>query len=243
MNNEPLISCLCVTRSRVHLLKRTIRSFNDQTYPNRELVIVYESDDRETGEFLYGVTDNNIVVVEAQSSPALSLGELRNLSVRECKGEYFCQWDDDDFYHIERISFQMDVIRQSKMPACVMMSWLIFNAGSKQAYVSCMRPWEGSLLCRKSIFGVELRYEDIGTGEDTPIINKLFSRSLAFPIIMPKLYIYVYHGSNVWEMEHWERIFAASRKLSCESSTIIGDILEGRYTGEEASQLLDSIEE
>jgi len=242
MNNEPPISCLCVTRGRVRLLKRAIRSFNDQTYPNRELVIVYESDDRETGAFLKGVTDHNIVVVKARSSPVLSLGELRNLSVRECRGEFFCQWDDDDFYHNERLSFQMDVIRQSRMPACVMMCWLIFDACSKQAYVSCMRPWEGSLLCRKSIFGVELRYEEMGIGEDSPLINKLFSRSLVFPVIMPKLYIYVHHGSNVWVKEHWKRIFAASRKLSFDSSTIVGDILEGRYTGEEASQLLDSIE-
>lgn len=225
------------------MLKRAIRSFKDQTYPNRELVIVYESDDGETGEFLEGVTDHNIVVVEAPSSPALSLGELRNLSVSECGGEYFCQWDDDDFYHNDRLSFQMDVICQSKMPACVMMHWLMFDAGSRQAYVSVMRPWEGSLLSKKSLIGDELRYEEKSRGEDTPFVNGLFSRSLVFPVIMPKLYIYVYHGSNVWEKEHWERIFAASRKLSGDSSIIIGDILDGRYTGEEASRLLDSLED
>ena len=243
MTNEPLISCLCVTRGRVHLLKRAVRSFRDQTYPNRELVIVYESDDEGTREFLKGVTDNNIVAVEAPSSPVLSLGELRNLSVRECGGEYFCQWDDDDYSHVERISFQMDIIRRSKTPACVMMYWLIFDAGGKQAYVSCMRPWEGSLLCRKSIFGEDLKYEDVGIGEDTPLISRLFSRNLVFPVIMPKLYIYVYHGSNLWKDEHWKGIFAASRKLSVESSTIIGDILDGRYSGEESSSLLDEIEE
>ena len=35
----PLISCLCVTRSRVPLLKRAIATFHAQTYVNKEMII------------------------------------------------------------------------------------------------------------------------------------------------------------------------------------------------------------
>ena len=48
----PLISCLCVTRARVPLLKRAVACFHAQTYPQKELVLLYEHDDRETAAFI-----------------------------------------------------------------------------------------------------------------------------------------------------------------------------------------------
>jgi glycosyltransferase involved in cell wall biosynthesis len=243
MQVEPLISCLCITRGRVPLLKRAIQSFKDQTYINKELLIVYENDDLSTKQFLRQVLDKNIIKIEAGTSPKLTLGELRNLSIRECNGEYFCQWDDDDWSHNSRLEFQMDVIQKSTLPACVMIHWLIFDALRNQAYVSNMRPWEGSLLCKKSLITEELKYEDNDRGEDTTIIKRLFSRNLIFPVVMPKLYIYVYHGKNAWLYEHWEKIFKASKKLSPESSRIVRDILDGKYPGEEASEMLNQISE
>ncbi|GJM15792.1 MAG: hypothetical protein DHS20C13_11190 [Thermodesulfobacteriota bacterium] len=243
MKVEPLISCLCVTRDRTHLLHRAIRSFRDQTYTHKELVIVYENDDSSSNEFLRGVTDNNIYKIEAPASPRHTLGELRNLAVSKSKGEYFCQWDDDDFSHNERLSFQMRVLQESGLPACVMVHWLVFDEFSGKAYVSNMRPWEGSIMCRKSLVGDDIKYENQSKGEDTPLINKLFSKNLIFPIVMPKLYVYVYHGNNVWTEEHWDKIFKASKKLSDDSSRVIKEILDGKYTGDEASSLLDQLVE
>ncbi len=243
MKDKPLISCLCVTRGRTPLLQRAIRSFRDQKYTHKELVIIYESDDSVTSEFLKGITDSNIYKIEAPALPRHTLGELRNLAVSKSRGEYFCQWDDDDFSHNERLSFQMGILQQTGMPACVMIHWLVFDEVRGQAYVSNMRPWEGSIMCSKSLVGNEIKYEDEAKGEDTPLINKLFSKNLVFPIVMPKLYIYVYHGGNVWTEQHWDKIFKASRKLSAESSQVIRDILDGKYTGDEASSLLDELAE
>ncbi|MFI5323846.1 MAG: glycosyltransferase [Thermodesulfobacteriota bacterium] len=239
----PLVSCLCVTRGRTKLLERAMGSFTDQTYPHKEIVVVYESDDEETRNFLSVRNDEGLIKVEAPSSPRLTLGELRNLAVAGCGGEYFCQWDDDDWSHRNRISFQMDVIRESGMQASILMHWLIFDDTRKIAYVSARRPWEGSLICKKSLIGEGLRYEARDRGEDTPLVTELFRRSQVFPIIMPKLYIYVYHGNNIWTNEHWRRIFTDSKRLSDESSLIIKNILQGKYTGVAASHMLDGIEE
>jgi glycosyltransferase involved in cell wall biosynthesis len=243
MRPGPLISCLCVTRKRVSLLRRAIKSFKDQKYLNKELVIVYEEDDLSTREYLSELPDNNIIKIEAIASPKLSLGELRNLAVEKSNGEYFCQWDDDDWSHNSRLEFQMDVIQKSQMPACVMIHWLIFDALENQAYISNRRPWEGSVLCKKSLITEELKYEDTESGEDTSIIKKLFSRNLIFPVVMPKLYIYVYHGGNIWSHDHWDKIFRASKKLSAQSSIVIKEILDGKYSGEKASEMLDQISE
>lgn len=243
MNDNPLISCLCITRGRTKLLGRAVQSFRDQTYPNKELVLLYESGDGETAEYVRALEDRNLILVELPSSEGFNLGRLRNRSLEECSGEFFCQWDDDDWSHRDRLSFQMDVIKASGLPACLLFHWLMYDERTGKAYVSNRRPWEGSLLCRKSLLGCDLKYEEVVRHEDTYLIMELFKRSLVFPVIMPKLYIYVYHGSNLCTREHWENIFRASSELSAESTSIIKDILDGRYTGEEASRMLDGIEE
>ena len=243
MKDEPLISCLCVTRGRVELLKRAVRAFENQSYQNKELVIVYESDDQASDEFVTGITETNVLKMKAPSTPRLTLGELRNMAVRVSNGDYFCQWDDDDYYHNERLSFQFKVLRDSAMPACVLIYWIMFDEVRREAYISHMRPWEGSILCKKSVIGDDVRYKNMSRGEDTPLIQELFSRNMVFPVVMPKLYIYVYHGGNVWTEKHWRKIFNLSKKLSAGSSEIIGGILDGKYTADEASRLLDSIEE
>jgi glycosyltransferase involved in cell wall biosynthesis len=241
MSDRPLISCLCVTRDKVPLLERAIRCFQDQTYVNRELVIVHEDDDLPTKQFLKGLSDRQILRVEVAASPKLTLGKLRNLSVQKCNGEYFCQWDDDDWSHHRRLEFQMDAIQQSEMPACVMMYWLIFDMTENQAYVSPRRPWEGSLVCKKSLITEELQYGDVIKGEDTIVVEKLATRNLIFPVIRPNLYIYVYHGKNTFGHEHWKELFEASQRLSVHSSNTIKEILEDKYSGEEASRLLEQI--
>jgi len=239
----PLISCLCITRNRVPLLKRAIAAFHAQTYASKELIIVYEDDDPATKDYLQQLTAPDIHKIEVLKSPGLTLGKLRNLSIQACCGEYFCQWDDDDWYHHHRLEFQMDVIRQSRFPACVLMHWLVFDTTRNKGYVSPRWPWEGSVLCRKKIIDDDMKYADKKKGEDTPLIRKMLQKHLIFPVMMPKLYIYVYHSANVCGYDHWrDNIFRASKALSAPTSRLMEDILNGRYSVKEASERLDDIE-
>ena len=62
----PLISCLCVTRNRVAMLRRAVNCFLDQIYSPRELVVLYESDDSATRDYLANLHEAQIRVIEAQ---------------------------------------------------------------------------------------------------------------------------------------------------------------------------------
>lgn len=241
MSAAPLVSCLCVTLGRPRLLERAVTCFRGQRYPEKELVIIYESYDKPTKDFLAGVDDPEIVKIEAPADTGLTLGALRNMAVSACSGEYFCQWDDDDYSHPERISLQMDILAQSGLPACILMQWLIFDEKEGRAYLSHRRPWEGSLVCKKSLMLDGIEYDNLKAGEDTPVVRSLFSRGLVFPVIMPRLYIYTWHGGNVWSRAHWENIFASSRPLSDESSRLIRGILDGGYDTSEAACILDGL--
>jgi len=242
MNDHPLISCLCVTRNKVNMLKRSVACFQAQTYPNKELILLYENDDPDTKALAESVAGGNIIAVETASVPKLTLGELRNLSIEKATGEYFCQWDDDDWYHNRRIELQWNALRQSRKAASILSNWIIFDQLKSEAYFSFHKMWEGSLICRKDIISEDLKYPSLSKGEDSQFLYKLLMANHLYPTVMPALYIYVYHGNNTWESSHFDTLFTASQKLAPATGELIKQILEDKYTPEQASELLFSPE-
>lgn len=243
MSEGPLISCLCVTRGKADILHRAVTCFQAQTYVNRELLLIFEDDDNLTSSYANGIKDPRISTLKVPSRPKSSLGQLRNLAIEKCKGDYFCQWDDDDWYHTGRLEFQLKVVDESRMRGSIMIHWLIYDMLAKTAYISGRRLWEGSVLCERSLIAEGLRYDDLKQGEDTRLVHTLFTKGEIFPIIMPKLYIYIYHGKNIWNYAHWQKIFQSSRKLSTGASGLIHEIVTGKFSPEQGSALLDQLSE
>lgn len=244
MNNQSsLISCVCVTRKKPDLLKRSIECFLAQTYDNKELIILYEDDDLETEDVIGAgyPPESNIRLFRVSAHPKMALGELRNLAIKAARGEFICQWDDDDWYHVSRLEEQYTKLFSEGHHGSILTQWLVFDCLTTTGYISNVRLWEGSVLCRKSVLQ-EKAYEEKPLGEDTATIEYLAAReSLCLMDEMPGLYIYVYHGNNSWDYEHWSEIFRCSTPLSAEDSQIVADILKGRYSVVEGSRLIDGM--
>ena len=236
----PLISCLCLTHNKAFLLERAIKCYQAQTYPIKELIIVYKDNDLSARSVVEKTNLEEIIPIEVSTSPPKTLGELRNLSIERCNGDYFCQWDDDDWYHKSRLEVQLNAALNNWKPVCLLTFLLMFDMTGGQAYLSHLNLWEGSILGKKSIVTRDIKYADKDRGEDTPFINKLSGSSDIYPLVKPNMYIYVYHGANTWGYNHFKSIFLKSQALSTTANILIKDILAGKYTVAEASQLLDS---
>jgi len=238
----PLISCLCVTRGKPKLLERAISCFNYQTYSNKELIVVYEDDDLLTRGFVNSIKNPKIFVHEVRNSKKVTLGYLRNYAVENSHGEYICQWDDDDWYNIHRIETQYKELYASNLPSCVLSQWLVFNSNTQKAYYSNERFWEGSLLCLKSIFK-NIKYPHLKRGEDTPVIEYLNkSKKLKAITHSANLYIYVYHGKNTFDFNHWDEIFKGSDELDSKLSNKIHKMLNSKDI-RKSSMALDKLHE
>jgi glycosyltransferase involved in cell wall biosynthesis len=237
---SPLVSCLCVTRNKVEKLKRVIRCFLAQSYPNKELLILYEDNDPATQQFAETFTNDLVRFVKVSATPKLSLGELRNISVEECRGEYFCQWDDDDWYHIDRLSSQMSALVSNLQPVSFLMNWLIYDEVNHQAYFSFLRMWEGSIICKKSVIGGDLKYPSMTKAEDSVFVEQLQQTTRIYPLVNPTLYIYVFHGNNTWDVGHFQDLVQSCQLLPPSVADLIKDILNERYDVAEASSRLDS---
>ncbi|MEO8062860.1 MAG: glycosyltransferase family A protein [Pseudomonadota bacterium] len=237
VNDDPLVSCVCVTREKPAQLRRAITCFDEQDYANRELVVVFEDDDEETADVLASLTASHgsIRIIKVPSEPKLTLGQLRNISIDQSVGEFFCQWDDDDWYHGERISRQVRAAISNARDACLLTNWIIFDEVSRQAYHSNFRLWEGSILCRKSVWSDGLTYPAIPRSEDNVFVDQLVGRVAIFPLVMTGLYIYTAHRNNTWPRAHFEEIFLHSQRLSTDATRLVETILFGEMSHADAS--------
>jgi len=198
----PLVSCLCVTRGRVAMLKRVVACFRSQTWANRELVLLYESDDAATMAYAATLADDpSVRCVEVPASPKQTLGALRNLSIEAARGEFVAQWDDDDWHGPARLAVQVGATQKHGRPGCVLVRWTMYDAVERRAYVSGQRAWEGSLLARRDVVPP---YPELRREEDTPVIQAMLRQRLLVGLDFPELYIYTFHGTNTWDVHHWK---------------------------------------
>ncbi len=212
----PFITCLCVTHNKPLFLQRAVECFLQQTYERKQLLILYEDIDPATKEYIESQRfPATIQYMEAQSSTRkLSLGELRNLSIRHAAGDYVCQWDDDDWYHPERLNLQMSYLRNTGKPASILSRWTVFDSLTHKVYISNRRLWEGSILCKREVM-LHVPYPSLNRGEDTSVIDYLNEKELIEVIENhPELYVYNYHGGNTWDFAHFHKIFEYSSEIN-----------------------------
>jgi glycosyltransferase involved in cell wall biosynthesis len=164
------VSCLTFTRGRPALLARAIACFDRQTYGDRALVIVVEEDDVAALRLLKTRAQDRTRICIVPP-PGATLGKLRNIAGDVAGGDFVAQWDDDDFYHPERLEAQCHCLAATGKAACRLQRWLVTRG--RRAAISGYRPWEGSIVCRKSALP---RYPDLRRGEDTPVIAELSRR-------------------------------------------------------------------
>jgi glycosyltransferase involved in cell wall biosynthesis len=168
---------------------------------------------------------------------------LRNRAIEKATGSYICVWDDDDWYHVDRISFQMREVHRVRKSGTILPYCLLYDAVDGVAYLSSPRLLHtASIICRKDVFVRDISYAPLNKGEDLYLFAKLVRNNMLFPVVNPLLYIYVFHNKNTWQSDHFKRLFKESIRLSPELSKKIGGIVEGKYSSKEGSAMLESEE-
>jgi glycosyltransferase involved in cell wall biosynthesis len=211
---NPLISCLMVTlpvAGRFDRLKQSLAGYLAQTYEPRELVIVANGGTREAlaaiKAHVASLGRDDIRMVEPPGD--LTLGALRNISMKSARGEVVCQWDDDDLFHPERLERQFQALARSGAEACCLEQVMQFFTVERLLYCLNFRVggqpvFQGSLMAWAH---AQLVYPETGPlarlGEDTEVVGALLARGGLHALRdMAHLYVYVSHGANSWDDWH-----------------------------------------
>ena len=213
-HDHPLVSCLMVTLAvpgRLQPLKRSLGAYCRQTYANRELVVVIDARAAEDVQAIRQAVDDlqrrDIRVVVP--SERLTLGALRNVSVREACGELACTWDDDDLCHPERLERQVAALQEAGTLAVACSETMQFIPATRQLFLTNYtatppRCLTATLLWRKS---APTSYPETGPesgfGEDSAMMEPLLNAgSIHFMAGLPHLYVYFSHGQNTGTAGH-----------------------------------------
>jgi glycosyltransferase involved in cell wall biosynthesis len=98
-----MVSCILLTThpKRAHFLPDALRSYRQQDYPIKELVVVND------GIPLSSNCPDITVINLPDRGARWTIGEKRNVGVRYAKGDFLATWDDDDISLPHRLSSQV----------------------------------------------------------------------------------------------------------------------------------------
>jgi len=185
-----------VTRpGRERFAARAISCFGSQSYEPRELVILRHEDE------------------------SVSLGEMRNRSFARASGDLLATWDDDDLHDRGRLATQIERLSESGADACFL-SRITLECLCGHKITSAKRSlWEGTMIVRRETIR-DLKYPPDKRGSDSSFIHAALDRGLKTTTVDDSsLYVYRYHGDNLWHAEHFDRLFehagSGHRPSSC----------------------------
>lgn len=215
VRRSAVISCLMVTQAaRLPLAARAIADFAAQTHAPRELVVLHDGDTAAQTALQDAAACSPAPVRVLACAPA-PLGTLRQRAVAAARGEWVCQWDDDDRYHPQRLALQWQSLQQAGAAFGFLVDQLHWFPASGELFWD---DWErepyplnlipGSLLGRRDLLPA---YPPLARGEDTAVVHEVLRRGYALARLRDAGWCYVYtcHGDNTWSQAHHRAIVAA----------------------------------
>lgn len=196
----PLVTALMVTgkdETRPFYARRAIDCFLQQTYPNKELLIINHG--RES-VFTPDVRIRELRIMKAHDQ---TLGSLRNIGLDFARGSLILTWDDDDWYHPLRMEVQIAAYQSDS--AILLKNQIRYSFQSRSAFILHAESGIHSTILHSC--GVPFRYRDLTYGEDTDFLHN-FQNVIAVDND-PSLYIRFHHGNNMSSASHLMGNFAS----------------------------------
>jgi len=194
----PLVSCICLTTHprRAALLPDAVRSYRQQSYCPRELIVVND------GEPLVSRAADVRVVNLPDRGSRWTVGEKRNVGVRLARGEYLATWDDDDVSLPDRL--QDEVSSALLWQADYVMADAAFVADADlQPLGNCNR-WKyngvmASALIRRDVVVAVGGYAAADYREDVDLCERIryLARGQVATLDGARWYVLRRHGTNI----------------------------------------------
>jgi glycosyltransferase involved in cell wall biosynthesis len=190
--SHPKVSLVMPTRNRARYVPTAMRCFLQQTYPNKELIIVNDG----TEEFPI-VDDPRIIYMNL--SERTPTGTKRNIGAGNAQGDIIANWDDDDWHSPHKIEDEVQRLLKTGKSVTGYNASIIFEEATGLLYkIPGGPPYfaSGSSQCYWKSYWQRNPYPDVSFGEDS-----VFSRTARLEdelaIAEPgKMLVVRQHGSN-----------------------------------------------
>jgi O-antigen biosynthesis protein len=199
----PMVSCIMATRDRRDYVLQSIRYFQRQNYPSRELLILDDGTQDLSSEI---GTDQRIRYLRLP--PGLTIGAKRNRGCELARGNIIAQWDDDDWYAPNRLSAQAAPLLAGTAQISGLSAGVFFDLDRWQFWRCSPALHErmfvgdvhgGTLVFQRSLFEQGLRYPDRSLAEDAWFLHYAIRRGARLHKLPGEpLFIYLRHARSSW---------------------------------------------
>jgi len=198
----PLVSCIMPTYNRPSFVALALQRFAEQSYPNKELIVV--DDGVATVEGLAAATAG----VRYLRVDRRSIGEKRNAGCAAARGEIVVHWDDDDWYGRQRLERQVDPILAGRADITGLRCrwlmtlpdgefWQVFPELHRRMFVGDVHG--GTLMFRKRLWEGGARYPATNLAEDADMLRAALRRGARLQVLDNEGdFVYSRHGANAW---------------------------------------------
>jgi len=194
-----------VTANRARLARRAVACLAEQTWSNLELVIVDDGDEDYSSILEPYRNRLKIRYVRIAKDSNVRLGGLRNRTLDLATGDYCAQWDDDEWYHPERIETQMRFLKSRNL-AAVTLRYVLVHLDEPELMNYPFRFDSGDGTCGTIVHErSEIRYPNLERSEDLAYLES-FNETGRSGIIADRsghLFMRCFHGTNTWDREHF----------------------------------------
>jgi len=162
------VSCIMPTKNRRQFVPRAIACFQAQSYGPRELIIL------DNGDSVKDLVPDDRRIRYTLLKSKQSTGQFRNFCCQMAQGEFIAHWDDDDWYHPERLAEQIALIGEHQAAGY---HSILFD-GPKGVYSYNGQPDYAlgtSLLYRRS-WWLSNKFPSVNVGEDSEYVERLGRR-------------------------------------------------------------------
>jgi O-antigen biosynthesis protein len=194
------------TRDRLEFVLQSIRYFQRQKYPNRELIILHDGSDNWSDRL---PADDTIRYLKLPAT--MSIGAKRNRGCELARGAFIAHWDDDDWYAPNRLSMQLAPLIQGNAEITALPAGLFFDLSNwkfwrcndalhRRLFVENVHG--GTLVYKRTCWEGLSRYPDVSLAEDAYFLRQAVQRGARLRRLPNgDSFIYLRHVGNAWAFE------------------------------------------
>lgn len=184
-----MISCLCPTYGRTALLEESVQSFLMQDYSSEMEMVICNDLPSQTLHF-----DHPRVKVVNLKQRCTNLGEKRNLTAAQAKGDWLLTWGDDDIHLPWRISRIMGHVIKSGLEFCQEGVFYFFDHNGVHLKKHATA---GAHVVKKSLFNELGGLAALSAGEDVEFNERVRGKLGTLPTCdLPPAFIYRWHSPS-----------------------------------------------
>jgi glycosyltransferase involved in cell wall biosynthesis len=191
------------TRSRAVFALQSIRYFQRQDYPVRELIIV----DDGTDDLASRLPDDTHIRY-LRLPPGQSIGAKRNQACTLARGSIIAHWDDDDWYAPSRLSAQVAPLLSGAADISGLTGTVFFDL-TRWEFWRCTPELHrrlfvedvhgGTLVYRRHVWEHLAHYPHQSLAEDAALLRQAVRRGARLcRLPNDKLFLYLRHTGNAW---------------------------------------------